>query len=152
MSKAFTLVAVKARAGSVLHLTFADGAEFDVNLADTIRRHPTLAALADPAVFRRAKLGPWGGTVIWGKDELELAADNLRARAIEQAGGYSHEGIAEWMYRHNLTQQQAADALGLSRRMLGYYLSGEKPVPRTVALACIGWTHAARDRRFALAA
>ena len=152
MSKAFTLVSAKARPKLVLHLGFADGAEFDVDLTAIIRQHPTLAALADPATFKRAKVGDWGGTVSWGTDDLELAADNLRARAIEQAGGYSHEGIAEWMYRHNLTQQQAADALGLSRRMLGYYLSGEKPVPRTVALACIGWTHAARDRRFALAA
>jgi hypothetical protein len=152
MSKAFTLTAVKARAGSVLRLAFADGAGFDVSLGDTLRHHATLAALADPAVFRRAKLGAWGGTVTWGKDDLELAADNLRALAIEQAGGYSHESIVEWMYRHGLTQQQAADALGLSRRMLGYYLSGEKPLPRTVALACIGWTHAAHDGRFALAA
>ncbi|MFT4265710.1 MAG: DUF2442 domain-containing protein [Xenophilus sp.] len=152
MSKAFTLAAVKAKAGSVLHLAFADGAEFDVDLRETIRRHPTLALLADPSVFKRAKLGPWGGTVTWGTDDLEMAADNLRARAIEQSGGYSHEGIAEWMYRHGLTQQQAANALGLSRRMLGYYLSGEKPVPRTVALACVGWDHAAHDQRFALAA
>lgn len=152
MSKAFTLVAVKAKAASRLHLTFADGAEFDVDLANTIARHPTLAALADPAIFKRAKLGAWGGTVTWGTDDLELAADNLRARAVEQAGGYSHEGIVEWMCRHNLTQQQAAAALGLSRRMLGYYLSGEKPVPRTVALACIGWTYAGHDERFAMAA
>jgi len=41
--------------------------------------------------------------------------------------------------RHDLTQQQAANALGLSRRTLSHSLSGAKPVPRTVALACIGW-------------
>ena len=33
----------------------------------------------------------------------------------------------------------AALALGVSRRMLAYYRSGAKPVPRTVALACLGW-------------
>ena len=49
------------------------------------------------------------------------------------------EHIADWMQRHALTQQAAAQALDISRRMLGYYLSGEKPVPRTVALACLGW-------------
>jgi len=43
------------------------------------------------------------------------------------------------MARHGLTQHQAATALGVSRRMLGYYLSGAKPLPRTVALACLGW-------------
>ncbi len=75
----------------------------------------------------------------WGSDALELAADNLRAGAIEQAGGYSHELLWNWMAHHDLTLDAAADALGLSRRMLAYYRSGEKPVPRTVALACLGW-------------
>lgn len=154
MSKAFTLMAVKAKANQVLHLAFADGAEFDVDLSNIIAKHPTIAALADPATFKRAKVGEWKDTVTWGTDDLELAADNLRARAIEQAGGFSHEGIVKWMHQHKLTQLQAAEALGLSRRMLAYYLSGEKPVPRTVALACIGWTQAraAHDERFALAA
>ncbi|AOV05719.1 helix-turn-helix domain-containing protein [Delftia tsuruhatensis] len=47
--------------------------------------------------------------------------------------------IATWMARNGLTQTAAAEALGISRRMLLYYLTGEKPVPRTVALACLGW-------------
>ncbi|MGE8319081.1 MAG: DUF2442 domain-containing protein [Comamonas sp.] len=84
-SEALTLSAVEAKTGHVLHLTFADGAEFDMNLTAIIERHPTLTALADPAVFQRARLGAWGGTVTWGTDDLELAADNLRARAMEQA-------------------------------------------------------------------
>ena len=84
-SKAATLVAVEAKAAGVLHLAFADGAEFDIDLTAIIKKHPTLAALADPAVFKRATLGAWGGTVTWGTDDLELAADNLRARAMGQA-------------------------------------------------------------------
>ena len=39
----------------------------------------------------------------------------------------------------HLTLGTAAEALGLSRRMLAYYRSREKPVRRTVALACLGW-------------
>ena len=139
MSKQFTLTAVKALADGVLALTFADGEQLQVDLNPIIKRHPTLRELAAPAVFKRAKLGQWGGSVTWGADDLELAADNLRARAIEQAGGYSHEVILNWMARHDMTLDTAAEALGLSRRMLAYYRSGEKPVPRTVALACLGW-------------
>jgi hypothetical protein len=33
----------------------------------------------------------------------------------------------------------AAEALGLSRRQVAYYASGEHVVPRTVLLACKGW-------------
>ncbi|MEX8506125.1 hypothetical protein [Leptothrix ochracea] len=29
--------------------------------------------------------------------------------------------------------------IGISRRMLSYYLSGAKPIPKTVWLACLGW-------------
>lgn len=152
MSKVFTLTAVTVKAEFVLHVQFADGANFDVDLRKIIAKSPSLALLTDPAVFKQAKVGEWGGTVTWGSDELELAADNLRARAIEQKGDFSHESMMNWMRRHKLTQNKAAHALGLSRRMLGYYLSGEKAVPRTVALACIGWTHASHDERFALAA
>lgn len=139
MNKHFTLTAVKAQADGVLQLTFADGEAMQVDVRPIVKRSPVLRPLNGAAVFRRARLGEWGGSVTWGSDVLELAADNLRARAIEQAGGYSHETVLEWMHRNGLTQQAAADALGLSRRMLAYYVSGEKPVPRTVGLACRGW-------------
>lgn len=137
--KQFTLTAVQALADGVLALTYADGEQLQVSVLPLIQRHPTLRELATPAVFQRAKLGEWGASVTWGQDALELAADNLRARAVEQAGGTSHETIWNWMARHDLTLDAAAQALGLSRRMLAYYRSGEKPVPRTVALACLGW-------------
>lgn len=153
MNKQFTLTAVKPLAGTVLQMTFADGATMRVDVAPIVKRSPVLLPLLEPAVFKRAKLGEWGGSVTWGADVLELAADNLRARAVEQAGGYSHELVMEWMHRNKLTQNAAAAALGISRRMLGYYLSGEKDVPRTVALACLGWEVALKlsDERFVVA-
>jgi hypothetical protein len=136
----FTLVDVNVVAPSSLRLTYADGEQLTVDLANLIARHATLAPLADPAIFITAAVGEWGGSVIFnGDDSLELAADNLRARAVEQAGGYSHELIWNWMARHKLTLEAAAEALGVSRRMLAYYRSGAKPVPRTVALAMLGW-------------
>jgi hypothetical protein len=140
MTNALTLRDVQAdRDGRTLHLTYADGVALDIDLKPIIQRHPTLRPLAEASVFRQAKLGPWGGTVTWGSDELELAADNLRARAVEQAGGISHERIIEWMSRNHLNLDSAAQALGLSRRMLAYYRSGEREIPLMVDLACTGW-------------
>lgn len=140
MSKQFTLTAVKALSDGGLDLIYADGQVLRVDIKPIIKHHPTLRALSIPAVFEQASLGEWGRSVHWGDDgQLELAADNLRARGIEQAGGYSHEVIWNWMARHQMSLDTAAQALGLSRRMLAYYRSGEKPVPRTVALACLGW-------------
>ncbi|MDR1934857.1 MAG: DUF2442 domain-containing protein [Candidatus Accumulibacter sp.] len=140
MSEHFTLTAVKARAPSLLRLEFADGQRFELDVAPLIRRYRALFPLADPAVFATAALGEGGGSVVWSRDgDLELAADNLRARAVEAAGGYSHEFIWNWMARHHLTLDAAAEAIGVSRRMLAYYRSGKKPLPRTVALACRDW-------------
>ena len=138
-AKHFVLTSVRAVAPAILELVYADGACLSVDLAPIIRAHKVLAPLREPATFASAHLVDHGHAVAWeGSDLLELAADNLRARAIEQAGGYSHELIYNWMARHQLTLDDAAQALGLSRRMLAYYRSGQKPVPRTVALACRG--------------
>ena len=136
----FTITKAETSAPSTLHLSYADGEQLQVDLREIIARHPTLARLAEPAVFAQAAIGEWGGSVVWAEDDnLELAADNLRARGIEQAGGYSHELIWNWMAKHGLSLDAAAAALGQSRRMLAYYRSGEKVIPRTVALALLGW-------------
>lgn len=139
-AKQFQLTAVQATAPATLDLTWADGVRMRVDLGALIRAHPVLAPLGQAGLFATARLVDGGRAVQWADDDLlELAADNLRARAVEQAGGYSHELIYNWMARHGLTLDDAAKALGLSRRMLAYYRSGAKPVPRTVALACLGW-------------
>ncbi|MDR2213423.1 MAG: helix-turn-helix domain-containing protein [Pseudomonadales bacterium] len=123
-----------------LALTFADGFAATVKLKDWSRRK-ALAALSDPAVFAAARVDAHGGYVVFIEDDLELAADNLRNLAIEQSGGIGHERMWNWMHANNLTQERAAAAIGISRRMLNYYLSGAKAIPLTVWLACVGWQY-----------
>lgn len=38
-----------------------------------------------------------------------------------------------------MTLDQAAEALGVSARSISRYSSGREAVPRTLALACLGW-------------
>lgn len=135
----FRLKKVKALKDLCLSLTYADGQTFTVDLSDWIAKTKLLKPLQDPALFARAKLGSAGGTVEWKAGAIDLAADNLRNLAIEQAGGIGHERIWEWLHENQLTLEQAAEALGISRRMLIYYRDGEKPVPRAIWLACLGW-------------
>lgn len=135
----FRIAAVKALKPHRLSLTFGDGATMTVDLAAIIARIPVLAPLKDPKLFAKARVGEWGLTVDWIPGELDMAGDNLRAEAVEQGGGISHERIWEWMHRNSLTLDTAAEALGISRRMLAYYRSGHKPIPRHIWLACVGW-------------
>jgi len=135
----FQLTSVQALPESRLRLTYADGQSFEVDLQVWIASTPVLRALADPALFARAKLGFGARSVDWIEDEVDLGADNLRNLAVEQSGGIGHERIWNWLHEMGLTLEQAAQALGISRRMLIYYRDGEKPIPRAVWLACLGW-------------
>jgi hypothetical protein len=151
--------AVSALPDQRLHLTFEDDWQADVDLSGWIDNTSLFKPLQDAALFGQAKLGDWGTSVVWVDDEIDMGADNLRHRAVEQAGGIGHERLVNWLNDNKLTQQQGADAIGVSRRMLNYYLSGDKPIPKTVWLACIGWMVKdvalllmRNDERFALAA
>jgi predicted DNA-binding transcriptional regulator AlpA len=135
----FKLTSVKPMDGLRLRLRYADGATFEVSLDVWIAASKALAALKKPVLFMRAHVGEGGHSVAWVDDELELGADNLRNLAVEQAGGIGHECIWEWMHRNKLTLDAAAEALGISRRMIAYYRNGQKTIPRHVWLACMGW-------------
>ncbi len=136
----FVLDAVAVAGPKELFLSFVDGQRFVVSLADVINKHPTLAPLEDPGVFSRVSLDEWSRGIIFANDdELSLASDNLRALAIEQSGEFSHQQLIAWMAHHAMTLDAAAEALDVSRRMLAYYRSGSKAIPRTVGLAMLGW-------------
>jgi hypothetical protein len=135
----FRLTKVKALKDSCLSLSYADGADFSVDLSDWIKTSTFLKPLNAPSVFSTVKLGALGRAVEFGKGEIDLAADNLRNLAVEQSGGIGHERVWNWMHENNLTLDAAAEVLGISRRMLAYYRNGEKPIPRHIWLACVGW-------------
>ncbi len=44
--------------------------------------------------------------------------------------------LTAWMNRLGLNKAQAASALGIARSTLDRYLSGSKPIPKLVELAC----------------
>jgi hypothetical protein len=135
----FRLTAALALPDYRLRLTYADGQSFEVDISGWVDTTKTLAALKNNTLFAQAKVGFAGRSVDWIEDELDLGADNLRNLAIEQAGGIGHERIWNWLHETGLTLAQAAEALGISRRMLIYYRDGEKPIPRSIWLACLGW-------------
>lgn len=79
-----------------------------------------------------------------GRDGVDFGAQQVRRWADEQAGEAMRVcDFRAWMDKHGLTQEAAAQALGLSRRMIAYYLGGERLIPKTVMLATEGW--AARE-------
>lgn len=121
-----------------LTITFGDDVTMNIDLSKVIARNPSLAPLKDAVLFSKAKISNHSRGVEWN-DDIDLAGDNLRAEAVEQNGGISHERIWNWMHRNGLTLDSAAEALGISRRMLAYYRNGDKSIPKHIWLACLGW-------------
>lgn len=127
-----------------LDLAWDDGRRARVDLAAVIGARPVLAPLADSAVFAAAALSADGWSVEWPCG-IDFGAAQLRRWAEEQAGeAMAADAFRAWVDRHGFTLDRAAAALGLSRRTIAYYLSGEQPVPKTVMLATEGY-----DRRAA---
>ncbi|MEI6146437.1 MAG: hypothetical protein WCP66_08490 [Methylococcales bacterium] len=112
---------------------------FEVDLANLIDTSVFLAPLKNRSLFVQAKVGFCGRSIDWIEDTLDLGSDNLRNFGVEQAGGIGHERIWTWLHECGFTLEQGAEALGISRCMLIYYRDGEKPIPRSIWLACLGW-------------
>jgi hypothetical protein len=104
-------------------------------------------ALRDADVFARATVGEGGQSVVWPED-VDIGAARLLELGLKQAGRGDAAEFIRWRWRNGLSLTAAAEALGLSRRQIAYYASGEHEVPRYVQLACRGWEaerHAANN-------
>lgn len=131
------LEAVEALVPYRLRTVWSTGEVLEVDVGDILRKIPVLAPVLDPKVFAQVHLAEWGGSIEWF--DTEFGEDNVYAWAKEQAGEVSHEMFGDWMHRNNLSLTTAAEALGISRRMVSYYRTAHKAIPRSIWLACLGW-------------
>lgn len=122
-----------------LRVRWSQGGESVIDVAGPINTFRVYAPLrSGPALFNQVVLGELGADVVWS-DEIDMAADTLWRLAQEQSGAtMTAEAFRRWRENHAFTLDTAAKALGVSRRMLAYYEQGQKPIPRTVALATRG--------------
>lgn len=137
-TKAIRITSVKYAGEYKLRIRWAGGSTTTVDLNEPIHRLKGLRAVRDKTVFAKATKGDGGHSVVW-PDDIDMGADRLWERALEQAGRLDAVEFLRWRWRHGLSLSGIAAALGLSRRQAAYYASGEHPIPRTVLLACKGW-------------
>ena len=138
MNKAPLITAVQVVDALHLLITWNTGETLACDLAATVGRHAALAPLCDPAVFSQVAVEEWGHGLDW-PDGLDMGADRLYHLCREQAGLFSPIAFDGWIKNNRLSLSTAADALGMTRRMIAHYRSGSRPIPKTVQLACIGW-------------
>jgi hypothetical protein len=137
MNKPPLIRAAKAKAPATLEIVWNTGERLAVGVSRLIKRFKLYAPLKNATLFAKAKADPWGHAVNWPGD-IDMSADQLYELARQQAGEWGPEHFSAWMTDHGLSLNAAADALGLSRRMIAHYRTGSRPIPRVVALACEG--------------
>lgn len=140
-----TIESVKASGPAQLRLRWSDGAEAELDLSGWLAK-PAFAALRNPAEFAQVEVGDWGHRLEW-PNGVEAGADSLWLETLSALKRIDARAFLEWRLKNGLSLTKAAEALGLSRRMVAYYSNAEKPVPKTVLLACRGWD--ASHRSFA---
>lgn len=67
-----------------------------------------------------------------------------RSKKHHLPGAMTAKQFRRWMLDHTLSYTTAALVLGISRRQLGHYVAGTKPIPLTIWLATVGYTHMSR--------
>lgn len=117
-----TLMCVTPLGEGKAQLKWSDGTVAELDLPDA------------PA----AAIGDWGHSLVW-PDGHEIGADSLWLDTLNAIGRGDARQFLEWRMAHGLSLKKAADALGLARRTVVYYSNGDRPVPKTVLLACKGW-------------
>ncbi|UVL04207.1 DUF2442 domain-containing protein [Pseudomonas sp. B21-047] len=130
------LRAVQPRSGASLELTFTNGQRFTLDMSDALKAYPGLAPLAKRKAFEDVTLGDGGWSVEWPALDIQIGADTLLLDALAQNAPDENTRI---FIRWRLRLDQAAEALGVSARSISRYSSGREAVPRSLALACLGW-------------
>ncbi|MFW9082885.1 DUF2442 domain-containing protein [Pseudomonas sp. P2757] len=134
------LSAVQALPNGRLALTFIDGQQLTLDLSQDFLAYPGLRPLLDADVFDTAELGDDGWSVEWQEPDIQIGADTLYRDALAQNAPDENTRIfMAWRARTGLPLNQAAEALGVSPRSITRYSNGREAVPRSLALACLGW-------------
>ena len=124
-----------------MRLIFIDESTFIVDFLPLLEESPGLAPLYDKTIFAQASLiESEGWSVEWPTVDIQIGADTLWLDAQAQNAPDENSRIfAQWRARNGLSLTAAAKALGLTPRTISAYGTGERPVPRYIALACKGW-------------
>jgi hypothetical protein len=133
-----TILAARIVAPLKLEIDWSTKETLALDLVPLVRKHAALAPLKSVATFARMRVDDWGHALEWPKG-LDLGADRLYELSREQAGLPTASQFSAWMAQHQLSLADAAQVLGMTRRMMTHYRTGSRPIPKVVMLACKGW-------------
>lgn len=130
------LVSVETTTGKfVLKLKWSNGHAQTANLTGLISRSKHFQVfMEDPDAFDRVSVINWGHGVEW-ENGLDYAAENLAMIASEQEP-WTAKKFVFWQKNLNLSNTEAADALGYKLAQIKNFRSGKAHIPVTVSTTC----------------
>lgn len=130
------LAAVTTEPGFVLVASWQDGTTGRIALSGWIKSGPpAIQRLRDPVLFGRAAVADYGLAVEWD-DDKDLAIDTVHLELlVEQQAPFSADDLVAWQDRHKLSNQEAADLIGVHVNTWANYRNGVTSMPRGVAIA-----------------
>lgn len=135
------LQTVEILSGLRLRLRWDNGEETIHDLTGLVMQKRWARPLRDPEIFSRARVSMDGHEVSWPDTDIELSAsglwEDIHPSDHVASKWMSPSDMQQWRAEMGLTWNEAADALGISRRTLGNYLSGNQEIPKAVWLACM---------------
>ncbi|MEQ8505945.1 MAG: DUF2442 domain-containing protein [Rhodospirillales bacterium] len=117
-----------------LVIKYDDGAEMVTDMTGIIHKRQALAALHDQDEFSKVRVINNGDGVAWEAGP-DFSADALRHLAEVQRDMTGHDFKA-WMKRLGISNNEAADVLGVSARTIKAYKANQGTLPSRVGIAC----------------
>ena len=141
-----------APAGQLLTIRWTSGAVTTKDLRREIVGQSAYAPLRDQRRFQRVRVLDHGYAIGWAGTAIAFAADALWYQAHPREMPFpdqimTADDFKAWQREQGLSLSSAAQMLGLSRRTIGYYGSGDRPIPRVVFLACMAIAGSRRRSR-----
>jgi len=116
--KTLTLANVQPIGPLSVQLRWSDGTLADIDLG-AVLESSAFAPLHDPDEFAKVQIGDWGHSLVWSSGP-ELGAETLWLETLSATGRSDTRAFLDWRLRNGLSLSKAADALGISRRMVAY--------------------------------
>lgn len=135
MAEAPNIKSVRADRNRTVIITWKGGAESAVDLSGFLADYAVFAPVCrDEDRFDQVAVGEWGWCLRWSED-MEISSDTLWRLAREQGAAW----LRDWRTTAQLTETEAAHALGVPPRLWRAYEAGAQLLPKTVKLAALGY-------------
>ena len=129
-----TITGVEAMPGKRLRVRWQDDRETVVDLTGVVADFKPFAPLSDPAEFATVTVAGYGSGIAWDGG-LDYSADSLRQLADDQSA-WTGEDVTRWQDHLGLSNQEAADLLGVALSTFKVYRTPARPIPTNVKIAC----------------